>query len=44
MTRFKEETYGKTGQVFVKTYRELLEQSKVFHKEFIEAHLASKAD
>ncbi|MBU2862519.1 ATP-binding protein [Reinekea forsetii] len=44
MTRSKEETYGKTGQVFVKTYRELLEQSKVFHKEFIAAHQSTKAD
>jgi len=34
----KEETYYKSGQVFVKTYRELLEQSKEYHKEFIEAY------
>ena len=34
----KEETYAKTGEVFVKTYRELLEQSKEYHKEFIETY------
>lgn len=34
----KEETYAKSGEVFVKTYRELLEQSKEYHKEFIEAY------
>lgn len=34
----KEETYSGTGEVFVKTYRELLEQSKEYHKEFIEAY------
>jgi hypothetical protein len=34
----KEQTYSKTGDVFVKTYRELLEQSKEYHKEFIEAY------
>lgn len=34
----KEATYLKTGEVFVKTYRELLEQSKEFHKEFIDAY------
>ncbi len=34
----KEETYAKSGRVFVKTYRELLEQSKEYHKEFIEAY------
>lgn len=34
----KEETYRKSGEVFVKTYRELLEQSKEYHKEFIEAY------
>lgn len=34
----KEETYSKAGEVFVKTYRELLEQSKEYHKEFIEAY------
>jgi hypothetical protein len=36
--RDKEKTYIQTGKVFVKTYRELLEQSKEFHKEFIEAY------
>lgn len=36
--RDKEQTYLKTGEVFVKTYRELLEQSKEYHKEFIEAY------
>lgn len=34
----KEKTYMQTGEVFVKTYRELLEQSKEYHKEFIEAY------
>ncbi|SFA50188.1 Histidine kinase-, DNA gyrase B-, and HSP90-like ATPase [Pedobacter suwonensis] len=34
----KEETYAGTGEVFVKTYRELLEQSKEYHKEFIDAY------
>ncbi|OJI27811.1 hypothetical protein VV99796_01787 [Vibrio vulnificus] len=28
----------KSGSVFVKTYRELLEQSKEYHKEFMEAY------
>jgi hypothetical protein len=36
--RSKEEAYSKSGDVFVKTYRELLEQSKEYHKEFIEAY------
>ena len=34
----KERTYASSGEVFVKTYRELLEQSKEYHKEFIEAY------
>lgn len=34
----KEETYSGSGEVFVKTYRELLEQSKEYHKEFIDAY------
>lgn len=34
----KEETYRKSGEVFVKTYRELLEQSKEYHKEFLDLH------
>ena len=34
----KEQTYLKSGEVFVKTYPELLEQSKEYHKEFIEAY------
>lgn len=34
--RNKETTYMRTGQVFVKTYSELLEQSKEYHREFIE--------
>ena len=34
----KESTYAGTGEVFVKTYRELLEQSKEYHKEFIETY------
>lgn len=34
----KEETYMKSGEVFVKTYRELLEQSKEYHREFIETY------
>ena len=38
--RAKEKTYMRSGEVFVKTYRELLEQSKTFHKEFIETHTA----
>ena len=33
-----EKTYMRTGEVFVKTYTELLEQSKEYHKEFIEAY------
>ena len=36
--RSKEKTYAETGEVFVKSYRELLEQSKEYHKEFIEAY------
>jgi Histidine kinase-, DNA gyrase B-, and HSP90-like ATPase len=34
----KEKTYRESGEVFVKTYRELLEQSKQYHKEFIEIY------
>lgn len=34
----KEKTYIQSGEVFVKTYIELLEQSKEYHKEFIEAY------
>ena len=34
----KEKTFSGTGQVFVKTYRELLEQSKEYHKEFLSAY------
>ncbi|SKA20740.1 ATP-binding protein [Sediminibacterium ginsengisoli] len=34
----KEDTYRKSGEVFVKTYRELLEQSKEYHKEFIQTY------
>lgn len=34
----KEQTYMSSGEVFVKTYRELLEQSKEYHKEFIDAY------
>lgn len=34
----KEKTYSSSGEVFVKTYRELLEQSKEYHKEFIETY------
>ncbi|MBW0176670.1 ATP-binding protein [Sediminibacterium sp.] len=34
----KEATYIKSGEVFVKTYAELLEQSKQNHKEFIELY------
>ncbi|MCF2909675.1 ATP-binding protein [Pseudoalteromonas sp. DL2-H2.2] len=34
----KERTYIQSGEVFVKTYVELLEQSKEYHKEFIEAY------
>ena len=36
--RSKEKTYIQSGEVFVKTYRELLEQSKEYHKEFIETY------
>jgi hypothetical protein len=36
--RDKEKTYAGSGEVFVKTYRELLEQSKEYHKEFIQAY------
>lgn len=36
--RHKEKTYSDSGEVFVKTYRELLEQSKEYHKEFIETY------
>lgn len=39
----KENTYRLTGEVFVKTYRELLEQSKQYHKEFIEIYQANKS-
>lgn len=34
----KELTFIRSGEVFVKTYVELLEQSKEYHKEFIEAY------
>jgi hypothetical protein len=34
----KEKTYINTGEVFAKTYVELLEQSKEYHKEFIDAY------
>jgi hypothetical protein len=34
----KEKTYRDSGEVFVKTYRELLEQSKQYHKEFIDLY------
>ena len=36
--RSKEQTYRNTGEVFVKTYVELLEQSKEYHKEFLEEY------
>jgi hypothetical protein len=39
----KEKTYRDSGEVFVKTYRELLEQSKQYHKEFIEMHKSDNA-
>lgn len=38
MFKYKEKTYAQSGEVFVKTYRELLEQSKEYHKEFIETY------
>lgn len=38
MFQEREDTYMKSGAVFVKTYRELLEQSKEYHKEFMEAY------
>jgi hypothetical protein len=34
----KENTYHNMSEVFVKTYRELLEQSKQYHKEFIQVY------
>jgi hypothetical protein len=34
----REDTYRKSGEVFVKTYTELLEQSKEYHKEFINSY------
>lgn len=34
----KEDTYWKSWEVFVKTYKELLEQAKEYHKEFIEKY------
>lgn len=34
----REKTYFQSGEVFVKTYTELLEQSKQYHKEFLEAY------
>jgi len=37
----KEMTYRTSGEVFVKTYRELLEQSKQYHREFIEMYEAT---
>lgn len=36
--RSREAAYIQTGEVFVKTYVELLEQSKEYHKEFIQAY------
>ena len=33
----REATYMRSGEVYVKTYRELLEQSKNYHQEFIDA-------
>ncbi|WP_020413879.1 ATP-binding protein [Microbulbifer variabilis] len=35
--RHREKSYSDSGAVFVKTYRELLEQSKTHHQEFIDA-------
>jgi hypothetical protein len=40
----KEKTYIQSGEVFVKTYIELLEQSKEYHKEFIEAYDANQTN
>ncbi|WP_294892923.1 ATP-binding protein [Gilliamella apicola] len=37
-TRNKLETYQKSGEVFAKTYEELLQQSKFYHKEFIDKY------
>ncbi|MBX4132317.1 ATP-binding protein [Frischella sp. Ac48] len=37
-TKNKLETYRKSGDVFAKTYEELLQQSKVYHKEFIDKY------
>ncbi|PIN80626.1 hypothetical protein COV13_03275 [Candidatus Woesearchaeota archaeon CG10_big_fil_rev_8_21_14_0_10_32_9] len=36
--RSKEDTYRNSGEVFVRTYTELLEQAKEFHKEFIQKY------
>ncbi|PTO99950.1 hypothetical protein CWN88_16395 [Vibrio splendidus] len=36
--RRKEKTFSDQGEVYVKTYRELLEQSKEYHREFIETY------
>ncbi|UYZ84705.1 hypothetical protein MTZ49_03840 [Entomomonas sp. E2T0] len=38
MTSAKKNTYAKTGQVYVKTYNELLEHSKEYHKEFLDKY------
>jgi hypothetical protein len=40
----KEEIYRNQGAVYVKTYRELLDQSKRYHREFIDIYNSSKAD
>ena len=37
-TRNKLLTYQRSGEVFAKTYEELLQQSKTYHKEFIDKH------
>ena len=37
----KENTYRDSGEVFVKTYAELLEQSKEYHREFIDLYNSS---
>ena len=39
----KEKTYMQTGEIFVKTYRELLEQSKRYHQEFIDVYEKGKS-
>lgn len=43
-TTDKKITYARTGQVYVKTYNELLEQSKRYHKEFLDKYKELEKD